>query len=184
MDVNPRRLLLYYALTFAILLVAEVIGYGLTEYGLLDLGNLINSLKSLTFSVSLSTIILIFSHNAIINFAINIPFIGLLAYIFSIGETGLLLGYAAASINIYSRMGILAIPLTYALTALMPHGWLELMAYSISIYNSMDLSSAITRHEPISLRRWIILLIISMIVLLVAAAVETGELMIIREIGL
>lgn len=170
MDVNPRRLLLYYALTFAILLVAEVIGYGLTEYGLLDLGGLISSLKSLTLSVGLNTVILIFSHNAIINLAINIPFIGLLAYIFSMGETGLLLGYAAAS------RGILAIPVTYALTALMPHGWLELMAYSISIYNSMDLSSAMTRHEPISLRRWLILLIISMIVLLIAAAVETLEL--------
>ncbi|MFP3177342.1 MAG: stage II sporulation protein M [Thermocladium sp.] len=178
MDVNPRRLLLYYALTFAILLVAEVIGYGLTEYGLLDLGGLISSLKSLTLSVGLNTVILIFSHNAIINLAINIPFVGLLAYIFSMGETGLLLGYVAAS------RGILAIPVTYALTALMPHGWLELMAYSISIYNSMDLSSAMTRHEPISLRRWLILLIISMIVLLIAAAVETGELMVIREIGL
>ncbi len=94
-----------------------------------------------------------------------------------------MLGYAAASLNPYSGMGIYGPFLAYTVSALFPHGLLELLAYSISLYASMDVSLSITRHERVNPIRWLILLSISMVVLLAAAALEALELGLVRSMG-
>ena len=184
MNINTRMLLLYYLATFVLLLASELIGYALTVEGVLDLASEVNGLESLHLGASLATALFIFEHNSIINLAISIPFLGPIAYVFSLGETGLVLGYAAASLNPYSGMGIYGSFLAYVVTALFPHGLLELLAYSISLYASMDVSLSVIRHERVNPIRWLVLLLISMAVLLAAAAIESLELGLVRSIGL
>lgn len=184
MRINTRMFFLYYLATFVLLLASELVGYALTVEGVLDLAPEVSGLESLHLGATFTAALFIFAHNAIINLAISIPFLGPIAYVFSLGETGLVLGYAAASLNPFSRMGMAGPFLAYAVTALFPHGLLELLAYSTSLYASMDVSLSIIRHERVDLIRWLILLSISMVVLLVAAAVEALELGLVRSMGL
>ncbi|GGP20088.1 hypothetical protein GCM10007981_06750 [Thermocladium modestius] len=184
MSINTRMLFLYYLATFVLLLASDLVGYALTVEGVLDLASEVNGLESLHLGAGLTTALFIFEHNSIINLAISIPFLGPIAYVFSLGETGLVLGYAAASLNPYSGMGIYGPFLAYTVSALFPHGLLELLAYSISLYASMDVSLSITRHERVNPIRWLILLSISMVVLLAAAALEALELGLVRSMGL
>jgi len=168
-----RRVLLYYLLTFILLALGEVLGYLLSISGIKVIPS--SELQELEQLAQHPSPMVIFRHNLTLNLLMNIPFIGPVIYVFLIGFTGAALGYI-----VVARMGLSIIYLiaAYVTSAVLPHGLLELFSYSLSAYNSVDVSVNLIKRRYIaaSLTHWVIRLVISMVILFIAAYVEYIEL--------
>ena len=169
-----RWIAVAYVLSFLILAIADFTGYYLAEMGYLTVpSSIINSLRKIAGNPSILTI---FIHNALLDVLMNIPAVGVVAYVFVLGETGLVLGYIAYAY--IKELGLLAPIIGFITTALMPHGLVELFAYSLSAYNSVSLivSAIRVRRLERSLMLWALLLLASLGILYVAAVIEYLEL--------
>ncbi|MFP3483042.1 MAG: stage II sporulation protein M [Caldivirga sp.] len=175
-----RRVLLYYLLTFILLALGEVLGYLLSVNGIRVIPN--SELHELEQLAQHPSFITIFRHNLTLNLLMNIPFVGPAIYVFLIGFTGVALGYI-----VVARIGlsILYLIVGYVVSALFPHGLLELFAYSLSAYNSVSVSMDLVRRRYIatSLAYWVIRIVISVIILFIAAYVEYLELAVVKPLA-
>lgn len=168
-----RRVLIYYLATFLLLAIGEALGYLLTISGVSILPK--STLQELEQLAQNPSYIAIFSHNAEIDVLMNIPFIGPVLYVAIIGFTGLALGYIVVT---KYGVSLLYLIVAYFSSAMMPHGWLELFAYSLSAYNSVSVTIDVVRHRYVgrSLAYWVIRLVLSVAILLPAAYIEYIEL--------
>ncbi len=168
-----RRVLIYYLATFLILAIGEVIGYLMSLRGIQVLSK--SELQELEGIAQHPSYMTIFTHNFILNLLMNIPFAGPVAYVISIGFTGIALGYIVVS-NI--GVSVLYLIFGYISSAIFPHGLLELFSYSLSVYNSVDASVNVVKRRllDITLIHWILRLLLSMLILFIAAYVEYLEL--------
>lgn len=116
----------------------------------------------------------IFGHNAVIMAADSIPFVGPIALAVSISATGFILG-AIVGYSPLGQMGPFALALAYLLTAVMPHGVLELFSYAFAAAGSVDATARILRRRGGALRSWSIHFAAALALLLAAAYVEWLE---------
>ncbi|WP_291767222.1 stage II sporulation protein M [Caldivirga sp. UBA161] len=171
--VLTRRVLIYYLTTFLILAVGEVIGYLMSLRGIQVLSK--SELQELENIARHPSYMVIFTHNLSLNLIMNIPFIGPIMYVILIGFTGIALGYIVVS---SIGVSVLYLILAYVSSAILPHGLLELFSYSLSAYNSVDTSVNVIKRRSLSiiLTHWVLRLLLSVVILFIAAYVEYLEL--------
>lgn len=174
--IRTRWLILCYIATFIVIAVAEVVGYEASKAGLFTLPQ--SELQTLEKLAQNPSYMAIFIHNLVLNLAINIPFAGPILYLVFMGTTGLALGFI-----VYEKLssmlgGALGLTMGFASTALFPHGLVELLAYSLSLYNSLAFTLWIIRgrHVRDAALHWLARLALSILVLFAAAVIEYVEL--------
>jgi len=168
-----RRILVYYLVTFLLLAMGEVIGYLLSLGGIQVLSK--SELQELESIAQHPSYMVIFIHNLSLNLIMNIPFIGPLMYVILIGFTGVALGYIVVS---SIGVSVLYLILAYVSSAILPHGLLELFSYSLSVYNSVNISIDVVKRRPLGTAfiYWVLRLLLSVLILFIAAYVEYVEL--------
>ncbi|ABW02466.1 stage II sporulation protein M [Caldivirga maquilingensis] len=168
-----RRVFIYYLTTFLILAVGEVTGYFMSLRGIQVLSK--SELQELESLAQHPSYMVIFTHNLSLNLIMNIPFIGPIMYVILIGFTGIALGYIVVS---SIGVSVLYLILAYVSSAILPHGLLELFSYSLSAYNSVDASVNVIKRRPLNttLINWVLRLLLSVLILFIAAYVEYLEL--------
>ncbi|MCD6510247.1 MAG: stage II sporulation protein M [Thermoprotei archaeon] len=110
----------------------------------------------------------IFKHNMMIALLMALPYVGVIAFLYFTATTGIALGAILSA----SEAG-LAQHLALVSSIFLPHGILEALAYSIALHSA-------TRK---SLKSMLKLLPVIAIMLLVAALVEYGELLLLHHTG-
>ena len=115
---------------------------------------------------SINTVQSIFGNNFVHCLIMFTPFLGPLYGMFIFFNTGLVLGIIAAAEHV--NVGLLFVSLF-----LMPHSWLEFIAYSFALSESILLSMAIfKRRFKRELKRTCIIITVCALVLLLAAVAE------------